>query len=75
MRNEAHRFGIAHHRNKRSKSAIRSGMEDIPGIGQKTIQLLLREFKSVKRLKEADPKAIAGIVGKAKAKIIMDALA
>jgi excinuclease ABC subunit C len=52
LRNEAHRFGITHHRNKRSK-AIKSGLTDIPGLGPKSVEKLLQKFKSVKRIKEA----------------------
>jgi excinuclease ABC subunit C len=50
LRNEAHRFGITFHRNKRSKAAINSELESIDGVGEKTIQELLRAFKSVKRV-------------------------
>jgi excinuclease ABC subunit C len=53
LRNEAHRFGITFHRDKRSKSALNSSMETIPGIGEKTMQTLITHFKSVKRLKLA----------------------
>jgi excinuclease ABC subunit C len=53
LRNEAHRFGIKHHRNRRSKSGIHSELKSIPGIGEKSMQELLRKFKSVKRIKEA----------------------
>src|SRR5690606_30872702 len=53
IRNEAHRFGITFHRNKRSKNAIQSTLTKIPGIGEKTMEKLMLEFKSVKRLSEA----------------------
>ncbi|MEC7262816.1 MAG: excinuclease ABC subunit UvrC, partial [Bacteroidota bacterium] len=53
LRNEAHRFGITHHRNKRSKGAINSELEGIEGVGEKTAEQLLKNFKSVKRIKEA----------------------
>ena len=53
LRNEAHRFGITHHRNKRSKSAINSDLSSINGIGEKTVLTLLKKFKSIKRLKSA----------------------
>ena len=64
LRNEAHRFGITHHRNRRSKAAIRSELLHIPGIGEKTAQKLLSEFKSVKRLREANAREIEAIAGK-----------
>ncbi|RZJ68084.1 MAG: excinuclease ABC subunit UvrC [Flavobacterium sp.] len=72
LRNEAHRFGITHHRDKRSKSALTTSMETIPGIGEKTMQSLIKHFKSVKRLKEASESAIAEVIGASKAKKIVD---
>ena len=72
LRNEAHRFGITHHRDKRSKSALNSTMELIPGIGEKTMLTLLKHFKSVKRLKLATEKEISDVVGASKAKKISD---
>ena len=74
LRNEAHRFGITHHRNKRSKSQIHSQLDDIKGIGPQTRNALLRHFKSVKRIKEASPDEIAMVVGAAKAKLVIEAL-
>ena len=74
LRDEAHRFGITHHRNKRSKSQIHSQLDDIKGIGPQTRNALLRHFKSVKRIKEASPDEIAMVVGAAKAKLVIDAL-
>lgn len=70
LRNEAHRFGITHHRNKRSKGAIGSELESIEGIGKKTTEQLLKNFKSVKRIKEASIESLAESVGMAKAKKI-----
>ncbi|AEA43564.1 excinuclease ABC subunit UvrC [Fluviicola taffensis] len=70
LRNEAHRFGITHHRNRRSKSALSNELEEIPGIGEKTVQDLIKAFKSVKRVKEQSEESLAAIVGKAKAQII-----
>jgi len=67
-RNEAHRFGITFHRNKRSKSAIQSELELIPTIGKQTITSLLRKFKSAKRVKEASLKELEDVVGFARAK-------
>mgnify|MGYP000029014393 CR=1 FL=1 len=72
LRNEAHRFGITFHRNKRSKAAINSELERIDGIGEKTAQELLKNFKSVKRIKEASIENLANAVGMAKAKKIFE---
>lgn len=70
MRNEAHRFGITHHRKRRSKNAIGSGLTGIEGIGEKTAQELLRHFKSFKRVKEASLEELEKIVGRSKAEIV-----
>jgi excinuclease ABC subunit C len=72
LRNEAHRFGITHHRDKRSKSAIQTTLETIPGIGEKTMETLLKHFKSVKRIKEATEKEISEVIGVSKAKKISE---
>ncbi|TKS56173.1 excinuclease ABC subunit UvrC [Mesohalobacter halotolerans] len=72
LRNEAHRFGITFHRQKRSKQAIETELERIKGIGQKTALNLLKEFRSVKRIKNAERSQLSKIVGQAKAKIIKD---
>ncbi len=72
LRNEAHRFGITHHRDKRSKSALNSSIESIPGIGEKTMLTLIQHFKSVKRLKLASEKEISDVIGVSKAKKITD---
>ena len=74
LRDEAHRFGIAHHRNKRSKGQVASTLDSITGVGEKTKQLLLRHFKSVKRIKEASEEQLAQVVGPAKAKLVFNAL-
>lgn len=70
LRNEAHRFGITHHRNKRSKSSLTSELTQIKGIGEKTQEELIRKFKSLSRLREASEAQIAEVVGQAKAKIV-----
>ncbi|WP_190810849.1 excinuclease ABC subunit UvrC [Flagellimonas sp. S3867] len=70
LRNEAHRFGITHHRNKRSKAAIDSELENIEGIGKKTAEQLLQQFRSVKRIREATIESLAESIGMAKAKKI-----
>ncbi|MFC4816162.1 MULTISPECIES: excinuclease ABC subunit UvrC [unclassified Flavobacterium] len=72
LRNEAHRFGITFHRDKRSKAALNSTLELIPGIGEKTMLTLLKHFKSVKRIKEASEKDISDVVGVSKAKKISE---
>lgn len=72
LRNEAHRFGITFHRNKRSTAAINSELETIEGIGEKTVAQLLKEFKSVKRIKEAPVETLAKAIGMAKAKKIYE---
>jgi len=68
LRNEAHRFGISHHRNKRSKNAIQTDLSNIKGIGDKTIILLLKNFKSLKRIKSATFEELIRLIGKDKAK-------
>lgn len=72
LRDEAHRFGITHHRDRRSKGQVRSELDGIKGIGEVTARALMKEFKSVKRVKEAGLEALAEVVGKAKARIIHD---
>ncbi|MCL7764795.1 excinuclease ABC subunit UvrC [Polaribacter sp. Z014] len=67
LRNEAHRFGITFHRNKRSKSAIKSELEQIPDVGEQTITTLLRKFKSAKRVKEASLEELKEVIGNARA--------
>jgi len=71
LRNEAHRFGITFHRQKRSKEALNNELESIPGIGEKTVIELLRNFKSTKRIKEAGFDEIAKVVGASRAKKIV----
>ncbi|ETN94537.1 excinuclease ABC subunit UvrC [Zhouia amylolytica] len=73
LRNEAHRFGITFHRQKRSKAAIDSELENIPGVGEKTAVELLKEFKSVKRIKEASIEKLIEVVGVSKAQKIYEA--
>ncbi|MCM1051052.1 MAG: excinuclease ABC subunit UvrC [Paenibacillus sp.] len=74
LRDEAHRFGITHHRNRRSKGQAVSELDSIKGIGEKTRTALLSHFKSVKRLREADLDTIAEVIGPAKASIVYGAL-
>lgn len=70
LRNEAHRFGITHHRDRRSKAAIGSELDQIKGIGPATVELLIKQFKSVKRVQEASEKDLEAVVGLSKAKKI-----
>jgi len=70
LRNEAHRFGITFHRNKRSKDALNSSLENIPGIGEKTIEQLLQHFKSTKRIGSASFDELATLVGSSRAQKI-----
>jgi excinuclease ABC subunit C len=72
LRNEAHRFGIEHHRNRRSKTALNTELETIPGIGEKTVVDLLKHFKSVKRISTAKFDALKSVVGTSKAHKIFD---
>ncbi len=72
LRNEAHRFGITFHRNKRSKSAIQSELEQIPKIGTQTITTLLRKFKSAKRVKSATFEELEKEIGHARAQTIFN---
>jgi len=72
LRNEAHRFGITFHRNKRSKTAVKSELEQIPNVGVQTITTLLRKFKSAKRVKEASLEDLRAEVGHARAMKIHD---
>lgn len=72
VRDEAHRFGVKHHRTRRKNSTIKSELEEIPRVGEKTIELLLSKLKSVKRIKESNLETLEEILGKSKAKIIYD---
>lgn len=72
LRNEAHRFGITHHRNKRSKGAITSQLDKIEGIGYKTAQQLLWKFKSVNRIKKATLADLEDTISKKRAKVVFE---
>lgn len=74
IQDEVHRFAITFHRDKRSKSQLKSELDTIPGVGPKTKQALLKAFKSVKRIKEASEEELANVVGEAKAKLIKNHL-
>jgi excinuclease ABC subunit C len=71
-RNEAHRFAITFHRNQRSRNFTTTQLTDIQGIGEKTAEKLLREFKSVKQIKSATNEALAEVVGKGVVKKLRD---
>jgi excinuclease ABC subunit C len=70
MRNEAHRFGITHHRNRRSKGALTSELTSIIGIGPKTQEDLMKAFKTVSAIKGASMDSLVSVIGAAKAKIV-----
>ncbi len=74
IQDEVHRFAITFHRDKRSKRQIASALDNIKGIGEKTKTALLKEFKSVKRIKEATIEEVSAIIGESKAKIIKEGL-
>ena len=74
IQDEVHRYAISFHRDKRSKSQLRSELDTIPGVGPKTKQALLKAFKSVKRIREASEEELANVVGEAKAKAIKRSL-
>ncbi|MFT4781512.1 MAG: excinuclease ABC subunit C [Psychroserpens sp.] len=71
LRNEAHRFGIEHHRNRRSKQALNTELETIPGIGEQTVVALMKQFKSVKRISEAKKEELETVVGVSRAQKII----
>jgi len=72
IRDEVHRFGINFHRKKRSKGTFKNELEDITGIGKSTADILLKQFRSVKNIKEKTKEELAGLIGNAKAKIVYD---
>ena len=74
IQDEVHRFAISFHRDKRSKRQVASALDSIKGIGEKTKTALLKEFKSVKRIKEASLEDISAIIGEAKAKTVKEGL-
>lgn len=74
IRDEVHRFGITHHRKRRAKGVFKNELEDVKGIGKETANKLLKEFKSVKNIKEKDVSEISRIIGKTKATILLNEL-
>ena len=74
IRDEAHRFGITHHRNRRSKNFLLTGLEGIEGIGEKSITALLRHFRTISNLRKATVEDIAKVVGQSKAQKVKEFL-
>lgn len=74
IQDEVHRYAITFHRDKRSKRQVASELDNIKGIGEKTKTILLKEFKSVKRIKDADFERLASAIGEAKARILFEAM-
>lgn len=72
LRNEAHRFGITHHRDRRSKGAFKSELAEIPGVGPKTFEILMKEFKTLSKIKSSSEETLATYIGQAKAKIVIN---
>lgn len=72
LRNEAHRFGITFHRQKRSTNALKTSIETIPGIGEKSMISLIKHFRSVKRLSKASEEDIAQVIGPSRAKKVFE---
>jgi excinuclease ABC subunit C len=72
LRNEAHRFGITHHRNRRSKGAFVSELTSIEGVGPKTHEELMKAFKTVSKIREADLESLSSVIGQAKGKIVWE---
>jgi excinuclease ABC subunit C len=74
IRDEVHRFGITHHRKRRTKGVFKNELEEVKGIGKETANRLLKEFKSVKNIREKDVSEISKIIGKTKAAILLNEL-
>ena len=74
IRDEVHRFGITHHRKRRAKGVFKNELEDIKGIGKETANKLLKEFRSVKNIKQKDINEIAKVIGKSKAELLLSEL-
>lgn len=72
LRDEAHRFGLSHHRNKRSKSALGSELDQIKGLGPKTVETLYHEFKTISKMQAAQESMVAKKIGAAKAKLLFE---
>jgi len=70
MRDEAHRFGITHHRSRRDKGTLKTSLTEIPGIGPEKARQLLKEFKSITRIKDSSIETLSPVIGKAKAELV-----
>lgn len=70
VRDESHRFGVKHHRTRRKNSTIKSELEEIPGVGEKAVELLLSKLKSVKRVKESPREVLEEILGKSRGEVV-----
>jgi excinuclease ABC subunit C len=74
MQDEVHRFAITFHRQKRAKSQLHSALDDIPGVGKTTKELLIKRFKSLKRIKEAPEQALQEVIGNKRGSALYAAL-
>ena len=74
LRDEAHRFGITHHRNKRSKQQVASALDNIKGVGAHTRDVLLQHYKSVKRIRQASLEELTTLIGASRAAKVLEAL-
>ena len=72
IQDEVHRFAITFHRDKRSKHALHSELDDIKGIGPKTKEALMKAFKTVKKMRESDVESLAEVVGRQKAELLRE---
>ena len=72
IRDEAHRFGITFHRQKRSNAFLHSGLEEIRGLGEKSITALFKHFRTISRLREADESQIAEVIGTSRAHLVAE---
>ena len=72
VRDEVHRYGISFHRNLRSKGAFNNELEQVKGIGKATVDMLLKEFKSVKKIKEKTKEEITAVIGQSKANLLFN---
>ena len=72
IQDEVHRYAITFHRDKRSKHALHSELDDIKGIGPKAKEALLKRFKTVKAIKESNTEALEEVIGNAKTKILLE---
>ena len=74
MRNEAHRFGITHHRNRRLKGLIKTDLSNVEGVGEKTVLILLKKYKSVNAIKKIPLAELIAFIGKSKGQKVFESL-